>query len=163
MSHRARLRRFAGRLAGRRGPVPTPEQLARNAMRHLAGASLVVLAAAIAHQSGHSDQQWQYVAVAGALGPQALLALLALKDPERRARLRASSRAAPVPLGAALVIGVAAVMTLLTGDAPAVAVAAICAATGLTVAAAPVTVTIAPRPGDQRQSAGRDQDSERPV
>lgn len=145
MSESGYVRRWNRRVTGRPGPVPTPDQLTRNAMRHLAGAALVVLAAAVVHRTGHPDQQWQYVAVAAALLPQALLDALAVEDGDRRARLRTSSRLAPVPLLAAGALAVGASATLLSGGPFAVVAAAVCATAGLGIAAAPVTVTIAPR------------------
>ena len=139
------VRRSVHRFMGRTGRVPTDEQLTGNALRHLAAAALVVLAAAIVHRSGHSDQQWQYVAVAAAMVPQALMDALASGDADRRRRLRASTGPSIVPLLAALVLAGAALPTLVAGGSLAVVGAALCASAGLTVAAAPVTITIAPR------------------
>jgi hypothetical protein len=128
----------------RLGPAPTRSQLWDNATRHLAGIALLVLAAVVAHRGGRGDQQWQYVAIAGALVPQVLLDTLAAFVPRRRARLRTSRRAARTPLVASTALTVAAPVVLLTGSAAAAA-AGLCAATGLAIAAAPVTVTFAPR------------------
>jgi hypothetical protein len=153
MSVTACVQRSLRRFTGRTGRVPTTDQLARNAMRHVAGAALVLLAAAIAHRTGHVDQQWQYVAVAAALVPQVLLDVLAVGDADRRARLRTSRRAAPVPLLAGVALGVGAAAMLLSGQSVVVAVAALCASAGLGIAAAPITVAVAPR-GHARADAG---------
>ena len=125
--------------------VPTRDQLDGDAMRHVAGGALVVLAAAIVHRAGHTDQQWQYVAIAAALLPQVLLDLLAAGDPRRRERLRTSRRPSTLPLVAAGVLAVTAPMALLLGEALTSVLAALSAGAGLAVAAAPVTVKIAPR------------------
>jgi peptidoglycan/LPS O-acetylase OafA/YrhL len=146
MSHAGYVWRSVRRMRGRTDRVPTTDQLTGNALRHLAGAALVVLAAAAVHRSGHEDQQWQYVAVAAALVPQALMDALAAGDADRRRRLRTSTLPSAVPLLAAVLLGVAALWTLLTGGPLAVAAAGACAAAGLAVAAAPVAITIAPRP-----------------
>jgi hypothetical protein len=126
-------------------PIPTREQLSTHAMRHLAGMALVLLAAQVVHGAGHSDQQWQYVAIGVALGPQALIDLLASRDGRRRATLRASTRPALLPLLAACALVVAAPTTFLLGDTAASALAALAAATGLAIAAAPVSVRFASR------------------
>ena len=126
-------------------PVPTREQLSTNAMRHLAGMALVLLAAQVVHSAGHSDQQWQYVAIGVALGPQALIDVLASRDGRRRATLRASSRPAILPLLAACALLVAAPTAFLLGDTAASALAALAAAAGLAIAAAPVSVRFAGR------------------
>lgn len=138
-------RRIADRLTGGPGSIPTKTQLSRNAMRQLAGGSLVVLAAAIVHRTGHPDQQWQYVAIAAALVPQALLDALAVEDTRRRTRLRARSGPAWVPLLVAVALAVAVPASWQAGEAGASALAALTAAVGLGIAAAPVTVTVAPR------------------
>ena len=127
------------------GPSPTREQLGNDAVRHLAGMALVLLAAELVHRAGHADQQWKYVAIALALLPQVLIDVLASKDSRRRATLRASTRPALLPLLAALVLAVAAPTTYLLGDTAASALAALTAAAGLGVAAAPVTVRFADR------------------
>lgn len=145
MRQTGNIRRAVHRLVGRSGHVPSAEQLAANALRHLAGAALVVLAAAIVHRTGHQDQQWQYVAVAAALIPQALLDALASGDTDRRHRLRTSTRPSVVPLVAAVALAVGSLSMLVSGGSLAVAAAAVCAASGLGIAAAPVTITIAPR------------------
>lgn len=139
------VRRCADRITGRPDAIPSHADLSRNALRHLAGGSLVVLAAALVHRTGHTEQQWQYVAIAAALIPQAILDALASEDPRRRAKLRASTRPAWVPLLIAVVLAVAAPAILLDGQAAASALAALVAAVGLAVAAAPVTIAIAPR------------------
>lgn len=138
-------RSLSSLLSGPVGPVPTPDQLVSTAMRYVASVALVLLAAGIVHRTGHLDQQWQYVAIAGSLVPQMLLVVLATQDAERRARLRTSTRPAPLQAVIAGVLVVAAAGTLLAGSALAPALAALAAATGLAVAAAPVTVTFAPR------------------
>lgn len=125
--------------------VPTREQLTTNAMRHLAGMALVLLAAQVVHSAGHSDQQWKYVAIGLALLPQALVDLLASRDSRRRATLRASTRPALLPLLAACALAVAAPTTFLLGDTAASALAALAAAAGLAIAAAPVSVRFASR------------------
>lgn len=135
----------------RPGPAPSRDDLVRNAMRQLAGAALVVLAAATAHRTGHADEQWQYAAVAASLLPQALVDGLAFRDPDRRARLRTSRRPAPLPLLAAVLLGAAAVLVLVSGGSPAVVTAAVCATAGLAIAAAPVTVVVTGR----RKDGGR--------
>lgn len=121
---------------------PTREQLGRHAMRYLAGAALVVLAAGIVHEHGYSEHLWQYVAIAGALTPQILLDVLAMGDPDRRSRLRISTRPALVPLLATAVLVVGATTTLLSAQAVAAGVAGLSAAAGLAVAGSPITVTI---------------------
>lgn len=129
------------------GRSPTPEQLGRHAMRYLAGAALVVLAAGIVHENGYSEHLWQYVAIAGALAPQILLDVLAMGDPERRSRLRTSTRPALVPLLATGLLMVGATMTLLAADATAAGVAGLSAAAGLAVAGSPMTVSIPRKQG----------------
>jgi hypothetical protein len=125
--------------------APTREQLGRHALRYLAGASLVVLAAGIVHETGYREHLWQYVAIAAALTPQVLVDLLAMGDEQRRSRLRVSTRPALVPLLAtgALVIG--ATSTWLSAHAVAAAVAGLSAAAGLAVAGSPITVNIPSR------------------
>lgn len=150
MSEAGFVRRSVHRATGQPATIPTRDELTRNALRHLAGAALVVLAAAIVHRTGHPEQQWQYVAVAAALVPQALLDALAVDDRDRRSRLRTSSRVAPVPFLAAVALAVGAAVTLLGGGPWDVAGAALCATAGLGIAAAPVTVTIAPHPRSAR-------------
>jgi hypothetical protein len=139
------IRRSVELLTGPPGPVPTREQLGTDAMRQVAGIALVLLAAEIVHRTGHTDQQWQYVAIAAALLPQLLLDVLAVGDRERRSALRASKRPALVPLLAACALAVAAPTTFLLGNAAASALAALAAAVGLGIAAAPVAVKYAPR------------------
>lgn len=126
-------------------PIPTREQLSTNAMRHLAGMALVLLAAQVVHSAGHSDQQWQYVAIGVALGPQALIDVVASRDRRRRASLRASTRPALLPLLAACALLVAAPTAFLLGETAASALAALAAAVGLAIAAAPVSVKFAGR------------------
>lgn len=111
-------------------------------MRHLAGAALLVLAAVLVHRTGHTDQQWQYVAIGAALMPQVLLDGLAVGDRERRARLRVSPLPALLPLLAAGLLAVATAVGLASGQAPVSVLAALSAAVGLAVVAAPVTVTV---------------------
>ena len=142
-------RTCTGRPTDRPATQPTGEQLTRHAMRHLAAAALVLLAAVIVHRAGHTEQQWQYAAIAAALVPQVLVDLLAARDPDRRARLRAAHRPASLPLLAAGALALAAPAMMLLGHvpSPAEALAAGCAAVGLTVAAAPLTIVLAPRSG----------------
>jgi len=135
------VRRLAARRTGPPDPSPTRDQLARDAVRHVAGAALLVLAAVLVHRTGHTDQQWQYAAIGAALMPQVLLDGLAVGDRERRARLRVSPRPALLPLLAAGLLAVAAVVGLASGQAPVAVLAALSATAGLAVVAAPVTVT----------------------
>ena len=114
-------------------------------MRHVTGMALVLLAAQVVHSAGHTDQQWNYVAIAVALLPQVLIDVLASRDGRRRAALRASARPAVLPLLAACVLAAAAPTTFLLGDTAASALAALAAAAGLAIAAAPVSVRFAPR------------------
>jgi hypothetical protein len=132
---------------------PSREQLGRHATRYLAGASLVVLSAGIVHRADHPEQVWQYVAIAVALTPQVLVDVLAMADPERRARLRASRRPAAVPLLAMAALVVGATATLVSTQAVAAGVAALSAAAGLAVAGSPITVTV-PRDRDQDGATG---------
>ena len=117
-------------------------------MRHVAGAALVLLAAVIVHRTGHTVQLRSYIVIAVALLPQVGLDALAMRDPRRLARLRVSGRPALVPCLKAIVLALAAATTLVFGTPPTAwaAGAAFCAAAGLAVAAAPVTVLIAARP-----------------
>jgi peptidoglycan/LPS O-acetylase OafA/YrhL len=110
-------------------------------MRHLAGVALLVLAAVLVHRSGHTDQQWQYAAIAAALMPQVLLDGIAVGDRERRARLRVSQRPALLPLLAAGLLAVTTMMGLASGQPDVAVLAALSATVGLAVVAAPVTVT----------------------
>lgn len=153
MSHTGYVRRSVHRHIGRTGRVPTTDELTGNAMRHLAGAALGVLAAALVHRTGHADQQWQYVLVAAALVPQALMDALASGDTDRRQRLRTSTFPSIVPLLASIALAAGALWSALSGESLAVAGAAACAAAGLAVAAAPVTIVIAPR-SQQRPARG---------
>jgi hypothetical protein len=137
-----------------RTSAPSPAQLWAHALRQTAGAALVLLAAAVVHRTGHADQQWQYVAIAGATAPQLLLDVLALHDPERRARLRVASRPAWLPGVAAVVLTGAAVVTLLLGQPVAPSLAGLCAAAGLAVTAAPPVVAL--RSGGRGATSGRE-------
>jgi len=110
-------------------------------MRHVAGATLLVLAAVLVHRTGHTDQQWQYAAIGAALMPQVLLDGLAVGDRRRRARLRVSPLPAPLPLLGACLLAAATVVGLATGQAQVAVLAALSATVGLAVVAAPVTVT----------------------
>lgn len=145
MSHTGHVRRSVQRHTGRTRRLPTTDELTGNALRHLAGAALVVLAAALVHRTGYADQQWQYVLVAAALVPQALTDALASGDTDRRQRLRASTFPSIVPLLASVALAAGALWSAISGDPLTVAGAAACAAAGLAVAAAPVTIVIAPR------------------
>ncbi|QNN52810.1 hypothetical protein [Nocardioides mesophilus] len=129
--------------------VPTRTQLQVHAMRTLAGAALVVLAAALVHRAGHLDQQWQYVAIAAALLPQFAVDALAVGDEDRRSRLRTSRRPALVPLLAA---GVLVVVAMTASISLAATASALVAAAGLAVAGAPATVVT---PATRRPGAGR--------
>jgi hypothetical protein len=114
-------------------------------MRNLAGVALVVLAAAVVHWAGHHDQQWQYAVIAAALVPQIIVNVLALKDGKRRESLRVSGRPRVILLLPAAVLAVSAPVTWLT-DGPAVpALAGLCAAAGLAIAASPATIVFGPR------------------
>jgi len=140
-------RTCTGRQRVRPASEPTVEQLTRHATRHVAAAAMVLLAAAVVHRAGHTEQVWQYAAIAAALVPQVLVDLLGATDRDRRARLRATSRAATLPLLAAGALALAVPTMLLLGQVPPteVALAAGCAAVGLTIAAAPLTIVVAPR------------------
>lgn len=131
---------------GAAGRSPTRTQLGRHALRYLAGAVLVVLAAAIAYENGYPDHLWPYLVIAGALTPQILIDLLAIGDPDRRARLGTSPRPAMIPLLATGALALGATATLLTAEAVAAGVAGLSAAAGLAVAGSPITVTISDRP-----------------
>lgn len=128
------------------GPAPSPQQLGGHAVRVLAGAALVLLASGIVQAAGLPQQRWQYVAMAGALLPQVLIDLLAARDTSRRARLRTSK--CPVPLLGALAVGlgVLGLVAWFSGEPQASALAALTAAGGLTVAASPTSIRLAPRP-----------------
>lgn len=139
------IRRRAHRANARHAEVPTADELQKHANRYVVAGALVVLAAAIAHRTGHYDQQWQYVAIAAALLPQVLLDLLAAADPRRRGRLRTTTRPSVLPLLGAMLLVVGGTTTLLSAQAAAAALAALSAAAGLTIAASPLTVTIAAR------------------
>lgn len=141
------VRLLARRLTGPVGPVPTPEQLDQSALRHAAGTGMIVLSAAIVGRTGNADQQWQYLVIAAALLPQVLLAVLAAADRHRRAQLRTSKRPALIPLSLSVVLAGSGIAMLLLGQSTSTALAAFVAAGGLAIAAAPVTVTFAPRPG----------------
>lgn len=123
--------------------LPTTQQLGTHAMRQAAGAALVVLAAVIVQKYGFTDQRWQYVAIAGALVPQILVDLVAVRLPERRRRLRLSRRPSPMAALAAVALAVTSVTALALGEPVASAVAALVAGIGLAIAAAPQSVAIA--------------------
>lgn len=124
--------------------VPTVEHLTRHACRQLAGASLVVLAAVVVTRTGYVDQRLQYVAIAAALGPQLLLDVLAVADKKRRQALRLVRRPQHIPLLAAMLLfGLAAYALVQQAHAP--AVAALCAAAGLGIAAAPEAIEVSAR------------------
>ena len=123
---------------------PNAQQLGMHAMRQFAGAALVVLAAAIVHAFGFSDQRWQYVAIAAALVPQILIDLMAVRLPERRRKLRVSHRPAAMASLAAVALAVTAVTALMMGEPVASGTAALVAGAGLAIAAAPQSVAIVP-------------------
>lgn len=126
---------------------PTPRQLGDHALRILAGAALVLLAAGVVHAFGLFDQRWPYVAMALALLPQVLIDLLAARRPERRRRVRLSRRPWPVPALAAGALLLAAAWSLSVGAAWPSVVAALCACAGLALASAPTSVVLVPRRG----------------
>ncbi len=124
------------------GTAPTREQLLTRAARLVAAAALVVLAAGVVHQGGWDEHQWQYVAIAASLLPEALRDALAAADAKRRARLRAHRGLSPVPL-LMMVALLALAAWALTGGTVTPVVAALVAAAGMAVAAAPLRVTMA--------------------
>ena len=79
------------------GPLPTRPVLVEYAARQVAAAVVVAGAALVAHRAGLGSHVWPYVVMAGAIIPQVLLALVALGDEERRSRIRATAKPAPVP------------------------------------------------------------------
>lgn len=133
-------------LGGAAGTVPTKDQLLSHGLRHIAGAGLVLAAAELVHRAGYPEERWQYVAIAAALVPQVLTNAVAVRDPDRRRRLRTSSRPAPLLLAMAVLLVVAAVTLLVSGSALAPGLAGLCAALGLGVAASPTSVRFGPRP-----------------
>lgn len=116
---------------------PSREQLVSHAARHVAGAVLVLVAAAV-------TREIQYALIAAALVPQVLVNLLALTDHDRRRKLRVGSRPPLVLVLSAVLLGGTAVALLASGDPSAAGLAALCAAAGLGIAALPTVVTFAP-------------------
>lgn len=159
-----RVDRCSDRLVGTCGPVPTPAELWQHAMRHLAAISLVALSAVVVHKTGHTDQQWQYAAMAVGLLPQVLIDLDAVRAPQRRARLRTFKRPTPVPFMATCVLGIGTPILFLSGIATGMgeAAAAGIAVVGLGLAAAPMTIRLAPRAGRLQMDRPRRDPAVRP-
>lgn len=118
--------------------MPTREQLLNHALRQVAGAALIVLAAYLTGEK-------QYAVIAAALAPSVLVDLLAMRDHDRRKALRVSRRPVLVLVGCAVALAAAATVTWVTGDPLPAYLAALCAAGGLVVAGSPSSIQIAPR------------------
>ena len=148
------IERLTGVVLGPLGPVPTGRQLLDEGLRHAGAITLVLLAAQVVRSNGHTDQQWQYVVIAVALVPQPLTMLVAWRRRPDREKLRVSTRPSPLLTLFATVLAASAGVTWLTGGGAPPVVAALCAAAGLALAAAPVTVTFAPRRSRSGASGG---------
>jgi peptidoglycan/LPS O-acetylase OafA/YrhL len=118
--------------------MPTREQLLNHALRQLAGAALIVLAA-------YASGEQQYAVIAAALVPSVLVDVLAMRDADRRRGLRVSKRPVVVLVACAVALAAAATVTWMTGDPLPAYLAALCAAAGLVVAGSPSSITFAPR------------------
>jgi hypothetical protein len=118
--------------------MPTRDQLLNHALRQLAGAALIVLAAYLTGEK-------QYAVIAAALAPSVLIDLLAMRDADRRRSLRVSGRPVLVLVVCAVALAAAATVTWATGDPLPAYLAALCAAGGLVVAGSPRSITFAPR------------------
>jgi membrane associated rhomboid family serine protease len=100
-----------------RSSPPTRRQLHAAAERSLLAAVLFGAAAMLASRSGHGDQVWPYLAMAVAVLPQALLALVARVDAERHVRVRVSQR--PIWVNAAVgTVLAGAALVLLVREGP---------------------------------------------
>lgn len=128
--------------AGGASALPSKPALVEYALRQLAAALVVAAAAYLVHRAGLQQHMWPYVVMAGAIVPQVLLAVVALGDEERRARLRGVARPAPVP--ALIAVGLA--LTAVGGwlaDQPLIGIgAAVVAAIGVGVSALPTHVHV---------------------
>jgi len=116
---------------------PSRDQLVTHALRHLAGASLVVLAAVLTHHT-------QYVLISAALLAPSLVDLVALRDHDRRRKLRVTSRPQLVLLLSALLLGGSAVALIVSGDPYVPTLAALSAAAGLGIASLPMSIAFVP-------------------
>jgi hypothetical protein len=126
----------------RAATLPTRPVLVEYAARQVAAAIVVAGAALVAHRAGLDTHVWPYVVMAGAIVPQVLLALAALGDEERRGRIRATSKPAPVPALLSLALALTAAGGLVA-DQPGVSVmATVIASVGLAVSALPTHLHI---------------------
>ena len=143
------LQRLAAHLHGRlprpKGPVPSRAVLVEYVGRQSGAVVLLAGAAAIAYLAGHTAEVRPYAVMAAAVVPQVLLALVALGNDDRRRRLVASARPAWLLGGLAVVLAVTGMVTWLAGEPPLTPVAAVVAAAGLAVSAAPTSLAFAPR------------------
>ena len=143
------LLRLATRLRGRmprpKGPVPSRAVLVEYVGRQTGAVVLLAGAAVIAYVAGHSAEVRPYAVMAAAVVPQVLLALVALGNDDRRRRLIASARPTWLLGSLAVVLAVSGMATWLAGEPPMTPVAAVVAAAGLAVSAAPTSLAFAPR------------------
>ncbi len=98
------------------------------------------------HSGGLDRQTLPYLVMTGAIVPQALLALAALLDDERCARLRSSARPAPLPALLALALGLTAAHGWRVDQPDVEVIAATLAAVGLGISALPDHVHAPRRP-----------------
>jgi hypothetical protein len=137
MDGHSREEQMTSSLRDRTTTKPTRPVLLEYAARQVTAAAVVVAAAVVAHRAGLDTHVWPYVVMAGAIIPQVLLALVALGDEERRGRIRATSKPAPVPALLSLALALTAAGGFVA-DQPGVSVmATVIASVGLAVAALP--------------------------
>ena len=117
--------------------LPTRPVLVEYAARQVAAAVVVSVAALMAHRAGLDTHVWPYVVMAGAIIPQVLLALVAIGDKDRRDRIRATRRPAPVPALLSLALALTAAGSFVSGQHGVSVAAAVIASVGLAVAALP--------------------------
>lgn len=117
--------------------LPTRPVLVEYAARQVAAAVVVAAAALVVHRAGLDTHVWPYVVIAGAIVPQVLLALVALGDEERRGRIRATRKPAPVPALLSLVLSLTAAGGFVAGQPGVSVAAAVIASVGLAVSALP--------------------------
>ena len=117
--------------------LPTRPVLVEYAARQVAAAVVVAAAALVVHRAGLETHVWPYVVMAGATVPQVLLALVALGDEERRGRIRATLKPAPVPALLSLVLSLTAAGGFVAHQPEVSVAAAVIASVGLAVSALP--------------------------
>jgi hypothetical protein len=116
---------------------PTRPVLMEYAARQVAAAVVVSVAALMAHRAGLDTHVWPYVVMAGAIIPQVLLALVALGDEDRRGRIRATRKPAPVPALLSLALALTAAGGVAAGQHGVSVAAAVIASVGLAMSALP--------------------------